>query len=129
MTWKLGVLWGILLTVVEWLGYLGQRGGVAWSAKPLLIATLAIFVYVGYSAFRAVPRFIPVLLTSLLAGMIAGFFSALALFLTPGQTVLGVFEQALMTAFSSGLFAVLLGTIGALWARMGMVARGGGREK
>ncbi|MDA8344358.1 MAG: hypothetical protein M0Z66_02620 [Thermaerobacter sp.] len=125
MTWKLGVLWGILITVVEWLGYLAQRGGVDWAAKPLLLVTLALFVYVGYSAFRINRRVIPSLLTSLLAGLIAGFFSALALFLAPGQGFLSVIQQSLMTAFSAGLFAVLLGAIGALWARVGYVTQRG----
>ncbi len=128
MTWKIGLLWGILLTVVEWLGTLTQRGGVTWAAEPVLILTLALFIYVGYSVFRMTRSIIAAILTSLLSGIIAGFFGALALFLSPNLGVLNVLQQALMTAFSAGLFAVLLGLMGALWARIGFVMRGDVRK-
>lgn len=128
MTWKLGALWGVLLTVVEWLGYLAQNGGLGWAAKPMLLLTLVLFAYVGYSAFRMSQRFGQALLTSMLAGLIAGLFGSVGIFLTPRQTMLADAEQLLQVAFSSGMFAVLLGTIGALWARMGLVAKGGLRK-
>lgn len=128
MTWKIGVLWGILLTVVEWLGYLAARGGVAWATQAVSILSVVLLVYVGNSVFRITRRVLPALLTTLLSALMAGFFGTLASFLVPGAGVLNVIESALSDALLFGLLGVLLGLIGALWARIGLIVKRGAQR-
>ncbi len=118
MSWKLGMLWGILLTIIEWLGYLAARGGLPEAPTWVSLLTLAVFGYVGYTAFRASGSFVQATLTAMLAGIVAGILGSFTLFLAPQANVLGSVVLIIETGFATALFALALGAVGVTVARV-----------
>lgn len=120
MSWKLGMLWGILLTIIEWLGFLAARGGLPQASVGIALALLqlAVYGYVGFSAFRISGSSVQAMLTAMLAGILTGIFGSLTLFLTPHQSALASVVPILDSGFATALFGVALGGVGVTVARL-----------
>lgn len=116
MKWKLGAVWGVLLTLVQWLDYLASRGGLAYAQRWVLVITVAVFAYVGYSTYRMTKSFAQAAMTAMLSGFITGLLGSLPLFFgLPSAQAL--FEVS-VAGFATAIYGLVLGSIGSLWARM-----------
>ena len=118
MSWKLGVLWGILLTIIEWLGFLAARGGLPGATTWISLLTLAVFGYIGYSAFKVSGSSVQAILTSMLAGIMTGMLGSLTFFLVPKENALGSVVLIVETGFATAVFALALGAVGVTVARV-----------
>jgi hypothetical protein len=118
MSWKLGVLWGILLTIIEWLGYLAARGGLPQSTVWVSLLTLVVFGYIGYSAFKVSGSWVQSILTAMLAGIITGILGSLTFFLEPKQSALSSIVLIVETGFATAVFALALGAVGVTVSRI-----------
>ncbi len=118
MSWKLGMLWGILLTIIEWLGYLAANGGLPQAPTWVSLLTLAVFGYIGYTAFRASGSSVQAILTAMLAGIVTGLLGSLTFFLVPKVNALGSVVLIIETGFATAVFALALGAVGVTVARV-----------
>lgn len=112
------MLWGVLLTIIEWLAYLAAKGGLAQSAVWAGIISLAVYGYVGYSAFKLSGRPVQAMLTAMLAGLVSGFLGSLTLLLEPHVKLLAGLVLVIENGFATALFAVALGAVGVSVARL-----------
>ena len=117
------MLWGILLTIITWLGFLAGRGGLPQSGIWVSLITLAVFGYIGYTAFRLSGSSVQAILTAMLAGIITGLLGTLTLFLEPKVNALGTVVVIVENGFAAALFALVLGAVGAVVARIQMGVR------
>lgn len=122
MNWKLGAVWGVILSIIQWLEYLAAQGGFSGAAQLGAIITLGTFAYIGYSTYRLVRKFTQVALTTMLVGFIVGILGTLPLFFERGaaESLLGI----ALAAFATAIYGLVLGSLGSFWARM-QLARGG----
>ncbi len=120
MSWKLGMLWGVLLTIIEWLGYLAARGGLSQSGVGVALALLqlAVYGYIGYSAFKISDSSVQAMLTAMLAGLLTGLLGSLPIFLTPHQKTLESLVAILESGFATAIFGVALGGVGVTISRL-----------
>ncbi len=118
MSWKLGMLWGVLLTIIEWLGFLAARGGLPQSTVWVSLLTLAVFGYIGYSAFNLSGSSVQAMLTAMLAGIVTGILGSLTSFLEPKVNPLSDVVAILEAGFATAVFAFALGAVGVSVARL-----------
>lgn len=111
------MLWGILLTIIAWLGFLAGRGGLPQGSVWAFLITLAVFGYIGYTAFKVSGSSVQAILTAMLAGIVTGLLGALTLFLEPKANALGVLANIAENGFATAVFALVLGAVGATVAR------------
>lgn len=116
MKWKLGMVWGVLLTLVQWLEYLATRGGFAGAQQWVLVITLGVFAYIGYSTYRMTKSFTNASLTAMLSGFVVGALGSLTLFFD--HPVLTAFGDIVVGGFAAAIYGLVVGTFGSFWARM-----------
>lgn len=116
MNWKLGAVWGVLLTLVQWLEYLAARGGFAGAQQWVLVITLGVFAYIGFSTYRLTRSFTNAGLTTMLGGFVVGLLGSLTLFFD--HPALTAFGGVVESGFATAIYGLVVGTFGSFWARM-----------
>ena len=124
MSVKMGAIWGGVLAALTWLSYFLQRLGVKSSDLQFLgIIVLAVFALVGFSAYKRVHRLVPSMLTALVTGIVYGCFGRLVIFTVPLPSIGAGMVNVLSAMFTSGVIAMAIGSMGAMWGRFQEAAR------
>jgi len=112
------MLWGALLTILSWLAFLASRGGVPQANTWVYVVFLAVFAYIGYTAYKVSKSFAQAMLTATLSGLVEGILGVLTVYLTPGTSLLAGAVVVLVNGFATAIFAGALGAMGATWFRI-----------